>query len=107
MSVPEVTVDELAAAHAAGELVVDVREPEEYAQGHVPGAVLMPLATVPARYPELPRDRAVYLVCAVGARSMQAARYLARLGYDARNVAGGTSDWMAAGRPVAAGMEPG
>lgn len=107
MTVPEITVDELATAHAAGELVVDVREPEEYVQGHVPGAVLMPLATVPARHAELPRDQAVYLVCAVGARSMQAARYLARLGYDARNVAGGTSDWTAAGKPVATGMDAG
>lgn len=105
MSVPEVSVAELAAAQEAGELVVDVREPEEYVQGHVPGAVLMPLATVPARYPELPRDRTVYVVCAVGARSMQAAQYLAKLGYDARNVAGGTNDWMAAGNPVTAGMD--
>lgn len=107
MSVPEVTVAELAAAQAAGELVVDVREPEEYVQGHVPGAVLMPLATVPARYPELPRDRTVYVVCAVGARSMQAAQYLAKLGYDARNVAGGTNDWTAAGNPVTAGTDSG
>jgi rhodanese-related sulfurtransferase len=103
----EVTVQELAAATAAGELVVDVREPVEYAQGHVPQAVLMPLATVPARHPELPRDQPIYLVCAVGARSMQAAHYLARLGYDVRNVAGGTSDWIRAGLPVEFGTNSG
>ncbi|MFW6090778.1 MAG: rhodanese-like domain-containing protein [Actinomycetota bacterium] len=107
MSVPEVTVDELAAAHAAGELVVDVREPDEYAQAHVPGAVLMPLGSVPARHAELPRDQTVYVVCAVGARSMQAAQYLARLGYDVRNVDGGTNDWLAAGMPVESGSGSG
>ncbi|HSI94015.1 MAG TPA: rhodanese-like domain-containing protein [Jiangellaceae bacterium] len=101
----EVTVHELAAAAEAGELVVDVREPVEYAYAHVPQAVLMPLGTVPARHPELPRDRPIYLVCAVGARSMQAAMYLSRLGYDVRNVAGGTHDWIAAGLPVETGAD--
>lgn len=98
--VAEVTVHELAAARAHGALVVDVREPEEYVQAHVPQAMLMPLATVPDRHDELPSDQTVYLVCAVGGRSMQAAQYLSRLGYDVRNVAGGTSDWIAAGLPV-------
>ena len=52
------------------------------------------------RYDELPRDGTLYLVCAVGARSMQVARYLDHLGFDVRNVAGGTGDWIAAGFPV-------
>ncbi len=98
-----VSVQELKAVldDAVGEaLVVDVREPWEYAEGHVPGAVPMPLATVPQRAGELPADRAVYLVCAVGARSGQAAAYLSRLGVDAVNVAGGTSEWASAGFPV-------
>ena len=100
----EVGVHELAAAAAEGAVVVDVREPDEYARGHVPDAILMPLATVPVRYPELPRDEPLYLVCAVGARSMQAAQFLAQLGFDARNVAGGTHDWMAAGLPTETGL---
>lgn len=97
---PEVSVAELAAAIDAGALVVDVREPFEYVEGHVPGARSMPMGTVPDRYDELPRDGTLYLVCAVGARSMQVARYLDHLGFDVRNVAGGTGDWIAAGFPV-------
>lgn len=81
-------------------LVVDVREPWEYAEGHVPGALPMPLATVPARAGELPVERPIYLVCAVGGRSGQAAAYLSRLGLDAVNVEGGTDGWIAAGYPV-------
>lgn len=104
MTVPaEVTVHELAAASAEGAVVVDVREPDEYVAGHVPQAMLMPLRTVPDRHQELPKDEPIYLVCAVGARSMQAAHYLSQLGYDVRNVAGGTHDWMAAGLPVETG----
>jgi rhodanese-related sulfurtransferase len=80
--------------------VVDVREPEEYAGGHVPGARLVPLATVPVRLAEFPTDRPVYLVCAVGARSFQAAQYLGQRGVDAVNVDGGTGEWVAAGYPV-------
>lgn len=105
MRVPaEVSVNELAAAVAEGAVVVDVREPDEYARGHVPDAILMPLATVPVRYSELPRDEPLYFVCAVGARSMQAAQFLAQLGFDARNVAGGTYDWMSAGMSVETGL---
>jgi rhodanese-related sulfurtransferase len=99
MTLPaEVTVQELAALDDA--YVLDVREPEEYAEGHVPGAVLMPMGSVPARYEELPQGETVYVVCAVGGRSMQVARYLDQAGYDVRNVAGGTRDWIAAGFPV-------
>ncbi|HEU4541629.1 MAG TPA: rhodanese-like domain-containing protein [Jiangellaceae bacterium] len=100
----EVSVHELAAAAVEGAVVVDVREPGEYASGHIPEAILMPLATVPVRYPELPRNQPLYLVCAVGARSMQAAHFLVQLGFDARNVAGGTHDWMAAGMPIDTGL---
>jgi rhodanese-related sulfurtransferase len=87
-------------AGASDTHVVDVREPEEYAGGHVPGARLVPLATVPVRLAEFPTDRPVYLVCAVGGRSFQAAQYLAQRGIDAVNVDGGTGEWVAAGYPV-------
>jgi rhodanese-related sulfurtransferase len=67
----------------------------------------MPMNTIPDHRDELPRDRTVYLVCAVGARSMQVARYLDQLGFDVRNVEGGTSEWIGAGFPVKTGAEPG
>jgi rhodanese-related sulfurtransferase len=86
--------------HPAALEVVDVREPYEYAEGHVPGARLVPLAGVPQLVGDLPTDRPVYLVCAVGGRSAQAAMFLAHHGVDAVNVEGGTGDWAAAGYPL-------
>ena len=96
-----ITVHELKAVVEQGEAeVVDVREPWEYAEGHVPGARLVPLAQVPALVGDLSADQPVYLICAVGARSGQAAQYLSRLGVDAVNVEGGTAEWVRAGYPV-------
>ena len=96
-----VTVHDLKSAIDAGPiLLIDVREPHEYAGGHVPGATPMPLRTVPQRVGELPTDQIVYVVCAVGARSAQAAGFLATRGIEAVNVDGGTGDWVAAGYPV-------
>ncbi len=99
----EVDLDAFAAARAGGALVIDVREPYEYASGHVPGARLVPLASLPSHAAGLPGDQPVYLICATGNRSLTAARYLARRGMDARSVAGGTSRWRARGLPVVAG----
>jgi rhodanese-related sulfurtransferase len=96
-----VSVHDLKAALDAGStLVIDVREPFEYADGHVPGAEPMPLRSVPEHVAELPTDRPVYVVCAVGGRSGQAAAFLAARGVDAVNVDGGTDAWVAAGYPV-------
>lgn len=95
-----VTIDDLKAALDQGATVIDVREPHEFAAGHVPGAQLVPLATVPQRIGELPTDQPVFVICAVGARSAQAAHYLSQRGIDARSVDGGTGDWVAAGYPV-------
>ncbi|WP_053751204.1 rhodanese-like domain-containing protein [Streptomyces sp. MMG1533] len=99
----EVTQEAFAAAWADGALVVDVREADEYAAGHVPGARLMPLRTVPVRCGELPADRPVFVICASGNRSRTAADWMNSRGIDAYSVAGGTSAWARAGRPVAAG----
>jgi rhodanese-related sulfurtransferase len=96
-----VTVHDLKAALDEGStLVIDVREPFEYADGHVPSAEPMPLRSVPQRVDELPTDRPVYIVCAVGGRSAQAAAFLATRGVDAVNVDGGTGEWVAAGYPI-------
>jgi len=98
-----VTVHELKSALADGEpVVVDVREPEECAQGHVAGAGLVRLQTVAGLVGELPTDEPVYLVCAVGARSAQAAMFLAQHGVDAVNVDGGTREWLMSGYPLEA-----
>ncbi len=101
--VPEIDLDGLVAAQALGAMLIDVREPAEFAQAHVPGAVPIPLHDVPARAADLPRDRQVAVICAVGARSAQAVAYLGQLGIEAINVAGGTQAWIMAGRPYATG----
>lgn len=106
MEVPEVDVTELAKARADGAPLIDVREPDEYSVAHVPGAVLVPLATVPERLADVPRAGPVYVICAVGQRSRRAAEFYRSRGVDAVNVAGGTTAWIEAGEPIATGMEP-
>ena len=96
-----VSVSDLRAAlDQKASCLIDVREPDEFAAGHVPGARLVPLSTVPAALPMLPSDEPVYVICEVGARSAYAAMFLSQRGIDARNVDGGTQAWMAAGYPV-------
>ena len=101
--VTEVSLDQLEKARTEGALVVDVREPDEYAAGHIPGVTLMPLGVVPVRAHELPTDQPVYVVCRSGARSAQAAEAMDKVGIDARSVAGGTAGWAESGRPVETG----
>jgi rhodanese-related sulfurtransferase len=98
----DVSVAELAAILEADPTtpVIDVRNPDEYAAGRVPGAVLMPLHTVPVRVQDIPRDRTVYLVCQSGGRSAQGTAWLAQQGYDVVNVLGGTQAWVMSGFPV-------
>ena len=96
-----VTVQELRGAVGAGALVLDVREPFEFADGRVAGAQLVPLATVADRVDDFPKDQPVYVVCRSGNRSLVAARTLVEAGYsDVRNVEGGMIAWAAAGLPV-------
>lgn len=80
-----------------------MREPVEYVTGHVPGAVSMPVESVPARLRELPADRPVYVICASGNRSSRVAAYLAEAAFEAHSVDGGTQAWIAAGHPVVTG----
>jgi rhodanese-related sulfurtransferase len=101
--VADSTLTEFVAAHADGALVIDVREPMEYRNGHVPGALLIPMGQLPSRHHELPHNAPVYLICASGNRSSAMAAYLIGVGVDARSVQGGTSAWAAAGHPVVIG----
>lgn len=78
-----------------GVTVVDVRQPEEYAAGHIPGAVLVPNESIGSRQPKaLPDLDAVLLVhCHSGVRSRQAARKLSALGYKNVYDFGGIMNW--------------
>jgi NADPH-dependent 2,4-dienoyl-CoA reductase/sulfur reductase-like enzyme/rhodanese-related sulfurtransferase len=76
-------------------LLLDVREVEEFGGGHVPGAVNMPLSQLRSRYLELPKDREIWLCCAVGQRGYYATRFLAQRGYRCRNLSGGYTTYQA------------
>lgn len=106
MDVPEIDIAELARRRAEGAAIIDVREPDEYTEAHVPGATLVPLATVPDNLALVPTEGPVYIICAKGGRSYKAAEFYRGQGIDAVNVAGGTTAWLDAGQPVSTGMEP-
>lgn len=99
----EVDVNALDEAMAAGAPVIDVREADEFAQVRVPGATLLPLSEFVARMDELPDVETLYLICAVGGRSLQAAQFLNQRGINAVSVAGGTDAWLQSGRAVERG----
>jgi len=86
--------------------VLDVREPEEYAHGHVPGAISLPQAELATRLEEVPRDRPVISLCERGTRSYRAAQFLMQMGvHQVTSVRGGTAAWRAAGKPLASGED--
>lgn len=88
-------------------VIVDVRETDEYAAGHAPGAVHIPLGELPSRLDELPEvDDTLPIVCRSGGRSGQAVQWLAMQGFDVANVEGGMRAWHAAGKALAADGEP-
>ncbi|WP_448072446.1 rhodanese-like domain-containing protein [Georgenia yuyongxinii] len=103
----EISIDRFAAARVSGAFVVDVRQPDEYVQGHVPGADLIPLGEVSTRTADLPTNQPVYVICASGNRSLRAAEYLRGVGIDAHSVRGGTAGWIGAGKPVVTGTGAG
>lgn len=98
--VREVDVDALDARPSQA-VVLDVREPEEYAHGHVPGAISLPQADLASRLSEVPRGRPVFAICQGGVRSLRAAQFLKQVGIDdVVSVRGGTEGWKQAGKPV-------
>ena len=99
MQIPTVATTELPNPLPEGVSVLDVREPVEWAHGHIAGSVHIPLMELVQRLAEVPAGRTV-VVCKVGARSAQAAAYLAQQGYDVANLDGGLIEWVGAGRPM-------
>jgi len=83
-----------------GAVLLDVREPDEWQEGHAPDAVLMPMGEVQSRRTELPSGRRIVVVCRSGGRSAAITEALRSQGYDAVNLTGGMCAWKAAGLPV-------
>jgi rhodanese-related sulfurtransferase len=106
VDVPEIDVSRLAELQAQGVTLIDVRNPDEYEAGHVPGARLIPLPEVGERVAEVPAGTPVYVICAAGGRSRKACELLSAEGRDVTNIAGGTRGWIEAGQPVTEGSEP-
>jgi rhodanese-related sulfurtransferase len=100
---PEIDIDQLA-ARSGDSALVDVREASEYAAGHVPGAVLVPMSRLALHLGELDKTRPVYVVCASGNRSAAMTDLLVASGYDAHSVTGGTNAWARSGRPLETGV---
>ena len=102
--IAEIFVTELEKLIAAGSLVIDVRETDEFAAGHVPTAISIPLSTLQDRVDEFRHQGTVYVICQVGGRSMRACQYLADFDINNLvNIAGGTTGWIALGNDVVTG----
>ncbi|NBQ97211.1 MAG: rhodanese-like domain-containing protein [Microbacteriaceae bacterium] len=96
----EVTVNELASAIEHGGFVLDVRENDEWAQGHVPNAHHIPMNDVADRLDQLDDGARIFVICRSGKRSMTVADFLAEQGFDVVSVSGGTLDWIDSGREL-------
>ena len=85
----------------SGLKIVDVRRPQEYARGHIAGAVPAPLGTTGRRLGDWPRDTPIALICLSGHRSQAAATELLRMGFsDVSHLAGGMLAWHRKGLPM-------
>ena len=82
-------------------VLIDVREQWEYDEGHIPNITLMPMAEVPNRLSEIPRDKTVIVTCRSGNRSGQVTQFLQQNGFDnVHNMQGGIVAWQQAGLDV-------
>jgi len=103
---PLPTVQENVATHKA--VLVDVREPGEWKEGHVEGAISLPLSSLKegvdssALEHQLPKDKIVYTHCVMGVRALKAAKILEKLGYNVRPLKDGYEDLVKAGFAKAA-----
>ena len=102
MTIKEITPQEAGPLLESGWQLIDVREPDEYAEVHAEGALNIPLSELAERWQEVDRDRPAVMICRSGARSMRAAEFLAGQGFSEdqlANLGGGTNEWVAQGLP--------
>ncbi len=101
----EISVAQAAEKRDQGAFILDVREPSEWVQFHIPGAKLIPLGDLPNRLNEVPKDRDVVVVCRTGHRSAQGRDILLKAGYTrVTSMAGGVTQWQAQGLAIATGQ---
>ena len=103
------TVAEVADELPDGVLLLDVREDDEWAAGHAPNALHIPMGELPAGSANCPQDDKLFVICRCGGRSARVTAYLNANGWDAMNVDGGMRAWADTGRPLTcdqAGVPP-
>lgn len=100
----EISVEEAVAKRDAGAFILDVRQPEEWNEFHVPDSTLIPLGELASRVNELPKDQELVIVCRSGNRSAQGRDILLDAGFtQVTSMAGGLTQWKAAGYPTVSG----
>lgn len=100
----EISVAEAAAMRDEGAFILDVREPDEWNESHIPGATLIPLGELASRVSEVPQDQEVVVVCRSGNRSQQGRDILLSAGFtNVTSMAGGVNQWKAAGFETVSG----
>ena len=100
MMADEITVSDLALELETNAWVLDVREDDEFADGHVPNVHHIPLGQLPDKFHLIPKEEKIFVICRSGARSQSGADYLISQGFDAVSVSGGTMGWISSGREV-------
>lgn len=103
--ITEISVDEAGSAIRDSDLLIDVREPDEFRQGHLPGAVNIPRGMLEFKLSATPeydaRDLQLVVYCKTSGRGALAAQSLKQMGYhNVASIAGGFDAWVEAGKPV-------
>ncbi len=102
--IPEVDSQQAFEMYQRGAFILDVRQPEEWNEGHIPNATLIPLDQLAQRVNELPRDREIVVVCRSGNRSREGTLILLENGFkQVSSMAGGVLDWAEKGYPLVQG----
>lgn len=100
----EISVSEALAKRDSGAFILDVRQPEEWNEAHIPDSTLIPLDQLPKRVSELPKDQEIVVVCRSGNRSAQGRDILLEAGFaNVTSMAGGLNQWRTAGYPTISG----
>jgi len=100
----EISVEDAVAKRDSGAFILDVRQPEEWNEFHVPDSTLIPLGELASRVAELPHDQEIVVVCRSGNRSAQGRDILLNAGFaQVTSMAGGLTQWKAAGFPTVSG----
>ncbi|CAG1014174.1 MAG: rhodanese-like domain-containing protein [Anaerolinea sp.] len=102
---PEISVAEAATLRQAGAFILDVREPSEWTEFHIPGATLIPLGELSSRVSELPKDKDIVVVCRSGNRSQSGRDILTQAGFTrVTSMSGGMNQWRSAGYETVTGQ---